>query len=70
MKAEEVSLIGGIGAVSGALIREKTPLKTGNAIIDAVVGAIILGAGWFMDMDGIGDFVEGFGVGYLVDSII
>ncbi len=69
MKAEEVSLIGAIGGVSGYATK-KAGISTGNDIIDAGLGLLVAGFGWFMDMDGVGDFVEGFGVGYLVGALI
>ncbi len=69
MKAEEVSLIAGIGGVSGYAVK-KAGIGTGNELIDAIIGAGLAGLGWFMDMDGVGDFVEGFGVGYFAGALI
>jgi len=70
MKPEFVSATGAIGAVAGAYVKEKFKLQTGNKWIDAVIGAVIFGAGYMLDMDGVGDFVEGFGIGYLADALL
>ena len=70
MKAEEVVLIGASGAGAGAVVHGKLGLSTGNAMIDAVIGAAIAAVGWYLDYDGVGDFVEGFGVGYFLDSVL
>lgn len=69
MKAEEVVLIAAVGASAGAVSR-KLGLTTGNSAFDAVIGLAIAGIGWFMDYDGAGDFIEGYGVGYFFDSVL
>ena len=70
MKPEFVSAVGGIGAITGIYAKEKLHLQTGNKWIDTAIGAGIVIAGYFMDMDGVGDFVEGFGLGYLADALL
>jgi hypothetical protein len=69
MKPELSSAIAGIGAVSGAVVKEKV-FSTQNKVIDAVIGAVIFGAGYLLDFDGAGDFVEGFGIGYLASALL
>jgi hypothetical protein len=72
LKAEDVAAIGAIGAATGAVVNErvKTPV-TGSGILPFVVGAAIALIGWkFLDMDGVGDFIEGFGIGMAVDAIV
>ncbi|MEM3264670.1 MAG: hypothetical protein QXH07_01820 [Thermoplasmata archaeon] len=72
MNAEHVAAIGAAGAAVGAIVNEKvTSPITGSGLIPFVVGAILAIAGWkFIDMDGVGDFVEGFGIGYAIDAVI
>jgi hypothetical protein len=70
MKPEYVSAIGGIGAITGIYAKEKLNLQTKNKWIDTAIGLGIAVAGYFMDMDGFGDFVEGFGIGYLADALL
>jgi hypothetical protein len=72
LKAEDVAAIGALGAATGAVVNErvKTPV-TGSGILPFVAGAVIALVGWkFLDMDGVGDFVEGFGIGMAIDSVI
>ncbi len=73
MKAEEVSAIAGVGAglgVFGARYVEKTVPFLSNKWLNAGVGAVLGAVGWLMDMDGVGDFVEGFGIGYLLSALL
>lgn len=70
MKSEEVVLIGAAGAGTGAVIHGKFGLSTGNALLDVVIGGIVAAIGWYMDYDGVGDFVEGLGVGYAFDAAL
>lgn len=70
MKAEEVVLIGAVGAGVGAVVHGKFGVSTGNAMFDAVIGAGIAVLGWYLDYDGAADFIEGFGVGYFMDSVL
>ena len=72
LKSEQVAAIGAAGAAVGAVVNEKvkTPI-TGSGLIPFAVGAILAILGYkFIDMDGVGDFVEGFGIGYAIDAII
>lgn len=70
MKSEEVVLVGAAGAAVGAVAHGKLGLSTGNAVFDAAIGAGVAVLGWYLDYDGVGDFVEGFGVGYFFDSVL
>lgn len=72
MNAEHVAAIGAAGAAVGAIVNEKvTSPITGSGLIPFAVGAVIAVVGWkFVDMDGVGDFVEGFGIGYAIDAVI
>ncbi|MEM0050104.1 MAG: hypothetical protein QXW39_06195 [Candidatus Bathyarchaeia archaeon] len=72
MNAEYVSAIGAAGAAVGAIVNEKvsSPI-TGSGLIPFVVGAVIAAVAWkFIDMDGVGDFVEGFGIGMAIDAVV
>lgn len=70
MKSEEVVFIGAVGAGTGAVIHGKFGISTGNAVLDVGIGVAIAAIGWYMDYDGFGDFVEGFGVGYALDAAL
>jgi hypothetical protein len=72
LKSEHVAAIAATGAAVGAVVNEKikSPV-TGSGLIPFAVGAILAVVGYkFIDMDGVGDFVEGFGIGYAIDAII
>jgi hypothetical protein len=73
MKAEEVSLIAGSGAGVGAFasryVESVVPFLN-NKWINAGVGVALAVAGWVIDMDGVGDFIEGFGVGYTISAVL
>ncbi len=72
LTAEKVSLIASIGAGVGAIANEKidSPVS-GQGYIPAVIGIIIAVIGYkYINIDGVGDFVEGFGVGYALDALI
>ena len=68
MKSEEVVLVAAVGAGSGAVAHQF--LSTGNALYDVAIGAVLAVAGWYTEYDGVSDFVEGFGVGYIFDSVL
>ena len=63
-------MIGAVGAGTGAVIHGKFGLSTGNALLDVAIGVIVAAIGWYMDYDGVGDFVEGLGVGYAFDAAL
>lgn len=72
LKAEHVAAISAVGAGVGAVINEKvsSPI-TGSGIIPAVVGAAIAIISYmYIKMDGVGDFLEGFGIGMAIDALI
>lgn len=69
MKSNEVVLVGSAG-FGTALAAHTLGAKTGNTYIDAGIGIVAALAGWFMDYDGLGDYVEGFGIGYFLASIL
>ena len=69
MKAEEVVIIGATGAAVAAVAHQKLGISTGNALVDAALGIGLAFAGWYTEMDGISDFVEGVGIGYAFDSV-
>lgn len=68
-KNDEVALVASVGAVMGAAARG-VGLTTGNQYADAAIGAAIAGISYYLDMDGITEFGEGFGVGYFFSSIL
>ena len=72
LAAEYVAAIAAVGAGVGAVVNEKVASPvTGSGIIPAIVGIVIAVLAWkFIDMDGVGDFVEGFGIGMALDAII
>jgi hypothetical protein len=69
MKGEEVAIVASVGATVGVLSRS-IGLTTGNTIIDAGIGVGIAALGWYLDYDGVGDAVEGFGIGYFLGAVL
>ena len=69
MKGEQVALVAAFGAGIGATTHS-VGINTGNRVVDAAIGIGLAVAGWYIDHDGVGDFVEGFGVGYFLASVL
>ncbi len=69
MKAEEVTAIGAVSGVGG-YVANKFGIRTGNDLLDAGIGLALAIVGWFMDYDGVGDAVEGFGLGYFAGALV
>ncbi|MEM3423823.1 MAG: hypothetical protein QXE51_04595 [Nitrososphaeria archaeon] len=73
MKAEEVVAIGSVGAIAGAYVNTSAPVVpvlTGKGVVPAVVGLAVAVLGYFLDYDGVGDFVEGLGIGLLAGAVL
>jgi hypothetical protein len=70
MKSEEVVLVGATGAAFGAVAHDKLGLTTGNAVLDAIIGAGIAVSGYLLDKDIIADGLEGFGIGFFLSSVL
>ena len=69
MKQETIVIIASIGAGAGAASRN-LGLTTGSAILDAGIGLALAAVGYFTSYNGGSDFVEGFGVGVFLDSVL
>jgi len=72
LKSEHVAAIAAVGAATGAVANENiTSPITGSGIVPAIFGlAIAVIAYMYVDMDGVGDFLEGFGIGMAIDAIL
>jgi hypothetical protein len=73
MKANVVAGVAAGGAGVGFITQyfAKGVPYVGSGVGGFILGAVITGLGAFViDMDGVGDFVEGFGVGYAVSSVL
>lgn len=69
LTSEELVIVSSVGAISGVTARS-LGLSTGNRVFDAIAGGAVALVGWYMDMDGVGDFVEAAGIGYLLASVL
>ncbi len=73
MKAQPIVAIAaasaGVGAFSARYAEKAVPVLQ-NKWINTGLGVGIGILGWLMDMDGVGDAVEGFGIGYTISAIL
>ena len=69
MKSEEVVLVASAGVLTGVMAKE-VGLSTGSVLLDVLLGAAVAVGGWYMKEDGISDFVEASGIGYVGASVL
>jgi hypothetical protein len=73
MNAEHLVLLASGSAVAGAIVQQNVslPIVSGNVWYQAALGAGIAALGYFViKMDGVGDAVEAFGVGYAAGALL
>lgn len=72
ISGEMVTLVASAGAVAGMATQELAPIPviTGKGIFQAFVGIAVAVGGWFLDSDGLGDFVEGYGIGLVAGAVL
>lgn len=66
MKADYLVVLASAGVISGSVIQANVaiPVISTNKWLEVSLGAAIALTGFFVDMDGVGDFIEAFGIGY------
>lgn len=72
MKGEEVVIVASAGAITGMAVQEFAPVPviTGKGLVPAAVGVATAVIGWYIDRDGLGDFVEGLGIGLVAGAVL
>jgi NCAIR mutase (PurE)-related protein len=67
MKAEELVVLASAGVIAGSVVEQNVaiPVVSTNKWYGVGLGAVVALLGFFVvKMDGVGDFVEAFGIGY------
>ncbi|MGC8621739.1 MAG: hypothetical protein ACP5U0_07500 [Caldisphaera sp.] len=70
LDANKLSLITGAGAVSGVIAEEYLADNTGfgNNYVNIAIGVGLALLGYFTDFDGVSDFIEAFGIGFVIPA--
>ena len=70
LDANKLSIITGAGAVSGVIAEEYLVDNTGfnNSYINVAIGVGLALLGYFTNYDGVSDFIEAFGIGFVIPA--
>ncbi|MEM3844882.1 MAG: hypothetical protein QXU98_04185 [Candidatus Parvarchaeota archaeon] len=74
MKSEHLGILdgiaGGLGAGTSLLGREYNVALLKNQLVDLGIGGALFLLGYFTHLDGLSDFIETYGAGFIVGSVL